>query len=75
VIAFELAWPARATLRVLDIEGRLVRRLLDEPRAAGSHTATWDGRTEPGAPAPSGIYFYELRAGEFAASRKMSVVR
>jgi hypothetical protein len=65
-IAFSLAEPAPVSLRVYDVQGRLVARLLDgEPRAAGSHSLRW--APESGA----GVYFVRLETPHGSASRKL----
>lgn len=62
--ATRLAWalPAagRATLRIHDAAGRLVRTLRDGAGAAGPDAATWDGRDERGARVAPGLYFARL---------------
>jgi hypothetical protein len=65
----------RASLRVYDASGRLVRTLLDGPSVSGSQHAVWDGRTSSGATAPNGIYFYRLCVGGENLTRKLSLVR
>ncbi|MGH2570836.1 MAG: T9SS type A sorting domain-containing protein, partial [bacterium] len=65
-ISFSLAEPAPVSLRIYDVQGRLVARLLDaEPRAAGSHSLAW--RPESGA----GVYFVRLETPHGSASRKL----
>ena len=49
-------------LEVYDLGGRVVRRLVDGGRAAGTFTVTWDGRDDRGRQAPSGVYFARLSA-------------
>ena len=38
-----------------------------------AEAAYWDGRNAVGEPVSSGVYFYTLKAGEFAATRKMLI--
>ncbi len=52
MIAFDLPKAARASLVVYDLNGRLVRTLLDEQMSGGHHEFGFDGAT-----LPSGIYF------------------
>jgi hypothetical protein len=42
---------------VYDVRGRRVRLLADDVLPRGVHTTVWDGRTDAGTPAASGVYF------------------
>jgi len=74
-IRFDMPEGARVSLRVFDVSGAPVRTLVDGWRGPGVHGETWDGRADDGSALPSGIYFYSLKAGEFAATRKMLLLR
>ncbi|MDH3197364.1 MAG: right-handed parallel beta-helix repeat-containing protein [Candidatus Krumholzibacteria bacterium] len=65
----------RVTLRVFDVNGRLVRTLVDGVATAGPNDVIWDGRDDAGSPAASGVYFYRLEAPGFAQTRKMALIR
>lgn len=56
------AGPARIDL--FDLHGRLVRHLVGESVQAGEHRTHWDGRSETGVPASSGVYFFRLTTDE-----------
>lgn len=62
-------------LSIYNISGQLVRVLFDEERPPGCYEILWDGRTEVGDLAPSGVYFYTMTAGNFKATRKMLVLK
>lgn len=71
-IRFDLARRGPADLQVFDVAGRLVRTLVREGMLeAGGHEVRWDGRTEAGLSAPAGLYFCQLKAGSFVATRRM----
>jgi hypothetical protein len=74
-IVFALPTKQSVELAVYDLSGRLVKSLVSGPVDAGVHSIEWNGLGEDGAPAPSGVYFYKLRAGEFEQSRKLVVTR
>ncbi len=74
-ISFDLAGSARARLRIFNVEGALVRTLLDRALPAGRHHATWDGKERSGRAVASGLYVYRLDAGSFAASGKVTILR
>jgi hypothetical protein len=76
VIRFSVPAPGdRTTLRVLDVSGREVRRLLDGARISGNHAVAWDGRNQRGEAVASGIYFCDLRAGAEHQIRKVNLLR
>jgi len=62
-------------LEVRDALGRLVRRLVEEPVLPGEYAAVWDGVDEDGRSVASGVYFYELRAGNFVECRRLLLLR
>ncbi len=74
-IAFQLARPGRATLRVYDVAGQVVATLLDGELAAGPHLATWDGTDRSGRAVASGLYFYRLASDEGQGVRRMMLLR
>ena len=77
-IPYQLAEPATVTLHIYAVSGALVRTLDLGHRPAGvyqyrSRAAYWDGRNQLGESVASGVYFYTLTAGDFAATRKMLI--
>jgi FlgD Ig-like domain/LVIVD repeat len=74
-IPFDLRDGAHAKLRVFDLNGRVVRVLMDAAIGAGPHTVSWDGRTDAGEEAASGTYYYRLEVGEFRQSRGLVKLR
>jgi photosystem II stability/assembly factor-like uncharacterized protein len=72
---YELPRQVRVTLTIYDVSGRLVRRLVDGPAPAGSHTARWDGRNAGGLRVGPGVYLAHLEADGVARTRKINVSR
>ncbi len=72
-ITFEVpaGWTAPVTLRVFNIQGQLVQTLFHGYAQAGQHTIQWNARDAGGQPLSSGVYFYQIRSGDFVAMRKM----
>ncbi len=60
---------------IYDLMGRRVKKLLNENIAAGHHEIFWDGRNDNGDEVASGIYFYRMRADDFSAVKKMTVLK
>jgi flagellar hook assembly protein FlgD len=74
-IRFAIPDAKPVTLKIYNVEGRLVRDLIDRTMPAGRHEVTWDGRDATGARVTSGVYFYKFAAGTFTAERKMVVLQ
>ncbi|MYB02351.1 leucine-rich repeat protein, partial [Candidatus Poribacteria bacterium] len=77
-IPYQLATPADVTLTIYDIRGVVVRELQLGHQAAGfyqsrSRAIYWDGRNELGEKVATGVYFYTLKAGDYAATRKLLI--
>ena len=77
-IPYQLAVPAEVMLTIYDLNGGAVRHLEIGHQQAGLYqsrirAAYWDGRNGRGESVVSGLYFYTLKAGEFAATRKMLI--
>ena len=65
-ISWQMGKTSRVTLKVLDIVGRTVATLVDEQRPQGKYETRFNAGT-----LPKGIYFCQLKAGEFTQTRKM----
>ena len=79
-IPYHLAHAADVTLTIYDTQGVLVRQLDLGYQQAGYYTdrtraAYWDGRNRLGESVASGVYFYQLQAGEFSATRKLVILK
>ncbi len=70
-IAYQLPSAETVRITIYDLTGRNVLELLNETREAGSYTAKWDGRNQSGGRVASGLYIYQIQAGQFTQSRKM----
>ena len=79
-IPYRLAQDAFVTLTIYDQTGQVVRTLDVGHRVAAfyesrSQAIHWDGRNKFGEQVASGIYFYNLIAGDFSATRKMLILK
>ncbi|MBM3324306.1 MAG: T9SS type A sorting domain-containing protein [Calditrichaeota bacterium] len=74
-ISFELPTRNRVTLMIYNVLGARVKVLTDAVYPAGVHHIEWDGRNDAGTSVGSGVYFYQMRSGDFVATRKMLLLR
>jgi hypothetical protein len=66
VVSYQLPVGSNVRLVVYDMLGRAVSILVNERRDAGVHEVKFDGSH-----LSSGVYFYRLQVGEFAATRRL----
>jgi hypothetical protein len=69
-ISYTLADAGFATIRVYDMLGRVVATLLSQDMPAGTHSVNFDA-SQLG----SGVYLYELSAGNVRLTNKMTLVK
>lgn len=71
MIEFELSAAGAAELDIFNILGQRVRALLHTRLTSGEHKIEWNGLTDDGKPAASGVYLCRLKAGASVQTRKM----
>lgn len=74
-ISFSLPNAEDVSIRVYDINGKLIRTLLSGKMNAGTHELYWNGRTDANESVSSGVYFYIMETESFTQSRKMILTR
>lgn len=67
--------PLRTTLKIYNVRGQLVRTLVDEEKTAEEYQVIWDGKDNSGKEVTSGVYFYQLKAGDFSDSKKLLLIK
>ena len=69
-IRYQISEVSRVTLKVFDVLGREVATLVNEAKAPGKYEIQFDASN-----LSSGVYYYQLRAGSFVATKKMLLIR
>jgi hypothetical protein len=69
-IRYQMTDGSHVSLKVYNISGGLVGRLVDGMEGAGQHQVTFDGSS-----LASGIYLYRLETGEYMATGKMLLIK
>ncbi len=73
-LEYSIDAPARVSLKIYDVQGRLVRTLVDQDAAQGTFRALWDGRSTSGAVAGNGVYFARFVAADRVVDTKKIVI-
>jgi uncharacterized protein (DUF362 family) len=76
-IKYDVPKQSSVKLVVYDILGREVATLVSEEKPAGTYSINFDAANLPGGKAglASGVYFYQLKAGNFVETRKFMLLR
>ena len=69
-IEYLLPVQAHVIIDILDINGRLITRLVDQNKQAGSYQINWNAGD-----LTSGIYFYRISTGYYINTRKMILLK
>ena len=79
-IPYQLSEDSPVSVSIYDTTGLLIRTLPLGYQSAGFYNnrgraAYWDGRNAFGESVASGVYFYQLRAGNYTALRRMVILK
>ncbi len=69
-IYYQVPASARVQIKVYDVSGKEITNLVDNQISAGSHEVSWNA-----VDFPTGIYYYQIQAGEFQAVKKMVLIK
>ena len=70
IISYSVPNQSKVTLKVYNILGSEVATLVDETKPAGNYNVTFNA-----ARLSSGVYFYQLKAGNFVSTKKLMLLK
>ncbi|KPK24912.1 MAG: hypothetical protein AMJ70_00520 [Dehalococcoidia bacterium SG8_51_3] len=74
-ISYALPTSSPTELEIYDVNGRLVKTLVNRKTQVGYHNVRWDGQDNSGRGVPSGVYFLKFRAGDYSTTEKLLLIR
>ena len=74
-IRFSLPMNSDVEIVIYDVVGRVVTELQNGYMQSGTYEALWSGQSSSGNMVPSGVYFYEMKAGSFRVVKKMTLLK
>ena len=74
-IAFDVAEPGHVILDIVDVQGRRIVRLVDEPMVVGTSSLRWTGNDAKGVRVPSGVYWVRLATDNRQYSERVVVLK
>ncbi|MGB9591647.1 MAG: T9SS type A sorting domain-containing protein, partial [Candidatus Kryptoniota bacterium] len=69
-ISYKLSSPQKVILNVYDELGKQIATLASGVQAPGVHEIIFDGSDYP-----SGVYFYQLKVGDYVSTKKMTLIK
>ncbi|MHB1686708.1 MAG: T9SS type A sorting domain-containing protein [Ignavibacteriaceae bacterium] len=70
IIHYEIPKDGLVTLKVFDVLGREVKTLVNEFKSQGNYSVSFDASQ-----LASGVYFYQLKSGDFVSIKKMILMK
>lgn len=74
-IHYELPQRLDVQITIYDMLGRKVHEFISQKQLAGNHSIQWSGKDINGNPVSAGIYFYQLKAGDYVQTKKMLLMK
>ncbi|MDZ7341560.1 MAG: T9SS type A sorting domain-containing protein [candidate division KSB1 bacterium] len=74
-IHYQLARRERVSIIIYNLQGQKIRTLVDRIQQTGSYNAIWDGLDDSNQSVASGVYFVCMKAENFSATNKLTLVR
>ncbi len=74
-IAYQIPERSFITLKVYDVLGNEIATIINEEKPAGNYEVEFNSHSGEARNLPSGIYFYQLKAGNFVETKKMVLIK
>jgi hypothetical protein len=75
VISYELYQPADISLKIYDLQGRMVKAFIFMNQTPNSYQTLWQGVDQNGFPISSGVYFCQLSSGNYYKSKIIILIK
>ncbi len=72
---YEVPVVSRVRIVIYNLRGQEIRRLLEATKSVGRYLIVWNGKTEEGTPAVSGVYLVRMIANDYVSVRKIVLAR
>ena len=75
IISYALPQSEQVKLVIYNVLGQEIRTLVNAFQPAGRYRVLWNSKDDFGRSISSGVYFYQITAGEFLDTRKMLILK
>jgi len=74
-IAYSIPQKSDVKVNIYDVNGQLIKEIVNESLDAGEHFVTWNGTNQTNSSVASGVYIYTVQSGSRLVSRQMILVK
>ena len=74
-IEFTIPANEHVSVNIYNLEGRLVKTLIDQEMRSGQHVVSWNGDSQVGTKVATGMYIYQLKTKSTVLNRRMTFVK
>lgn len=74
-IDYSLKINGLTTLKIFNIKGELIKKIINEHKKRGNYSAFWDGTDKAGNQVTSGIYLYQLKVGNYCITKVLTKIK
>ena len=74
-IRYNLPFESRVSIIIFDINGRQVRKLVNDITESGHHSVVWDGTNDNGLSVPSATYICKFNSRDYTDSIKLLLLK
>ncbi|MDA0986650.1 MAG: T9SS type A sorting domain-containing protein [Bacteroidetes bacterium] len=74
-IQYSLSYSGHVNLVIYNSLGQKVKVLVSQEQKIGNYKTFWDGKNEVGESVSAGIYFYQIKSGNYLSSKKMLLIK
>lgn len=74
-ISYSVKTTTPVLVEIFNLKGQLVKTLVNESKAAGTHNVVWNGTDSNNHSLSSGIYYFKMSAGKYSSTKKMMLMK
>jgi len=74
-IEFTIPASEHVSVNVYNLEGRLIKTLINQEMRSGQHVVRWNGTNQVGTKVGTGMYIYQLKTNSRVLNRRMTFVK
>ena len=75
LISYQIPLSSKVTLVIYNLQGQVIRTLVNEEVSRGFHNVIWNGKDDFGKDVATGVYVYRMSAHKFVDAKSLTLMR